>query len=140
MWLKGNLLQINLCHDHDHCVLSLLSSIWLFVTPWTVACRLLYPRDLSSKNTGVGCHFLLQGNLPDPGIKSMFPETPVLEVVPLPAELSRKSFDHVDHNKLWKMIKEMGVPDHLTCLLGNLYAGQEATLRIEHGTEDWLMI
>ena len=38
------------------------------------------------------------------------------------------------------MIKEMGVPDHVTCLLGNLYAGQEATLRIEHGTEDWLMI
>jgi len=48
----------------------------------------------------VGCHFLLQGNLPDPGIKSMFLETPVLEVVSLPVELSGKSFDHMDHNKL----------------------------------------
>ena len=40
-----------------------------------------------------------------------------------------KAFDHVDHNKLWKILKEMGIPDHLTCLLRNLYAGQEATVR-----------
>ena len=45
-----------------------------------------------------------------------------------------KAFDCVDHNKLWKILKEMGVPDHLTCLLRNLYAGQEATVRTEHGT------
>ena len=43
----------------------------------------------------------------------------------------------VDHNKLWKMLKEMGIPDHLTCLLRNLYAGQEATVRTGHGTTDW---
>ena len=43
----------------------------------------------------------------------------------------------IDHNKLWKILKEMGIPDHLTCLLGNLYAGQEATVRIEHETTDW---
>ena len=45
-----------------------------------------------------------------------------------------KAFDHVDHNKLWKTLKDMGIPDHLTCLLRNLYAGQEATVRTKHGT------
>ena len=48
-----------------------------------------------------------------------------------------KTFDCVDHNKLWKVLKEMGIPDHLTCLLRNLYAGQEATVRTGHGTADW---
>ena len=47
-----------------------------------------------------------------------------------------KAFDSVDHNKLWKILKEMGIPDHLTCLLRNLYAGQEATVRTGHGTID----
>ena len=47
-----------------------------------------------------------------------------------------KAFDCVNHNKLWKILKEMGIPDHLTCLLRNLYAGQEATVRTGHGT-DW---
>ena len=55
-----------------------------------------------------------------------------------------KAFDCVDHNKLWKILKEMEIPDHLTCLLRNLYAGQEATVRtghgIEHGTTDWFQI
>jgi len=51
-----------------------------------------------------------------------------------------KDFDCVDHNKLWKILKEMGIPDHLTCLLRNLYAGQEATVRTEHGTTDWFQI
>ena len=48
-----------------------------------------------------------------------------------------KAFDCVDHNKLWKILKEMGIPDHLTCLLRNLYTGQEATVRTGHGTTDW---
>ena len=48
-----------------------------------------------------------------------------------------KAFDFMDHNKLWKILKEMGIPDHLTCLLRNLYAGQEATVRTRHGTTDW---
>ena len=51
-----------------------------------------------------------------------------------------KAFDCVDHNKLWKVLKETGIPDHLTCLLRNLYAGQEATVRTGHGTTDWLQI
>ena len=49
-----------------------------------------------------------------------------------------KAFDCVDYNKLWEILKEMGIPDHLTCLLRNLYAGQEATVRTGHGTTDWL--
>ena len=51
-----------------------------------------------------------------------------------------KAFDCVDHNKLWKILKEMGKPDHLTYLLRNLYAGQEATVRTGHGTTDWFQI
>ena len=51
-----------------------------------------------------------------------------------------KAFDCVDQNKLWKILKEMGVPDHLTCLLRNLYAGQEATVITRHGTTDWFQI
>ena len=51
-----------------------------------------------------------------------------------------KAFDCVDHNKLWKILQEMGIPDHLTCLLRNLYAGQEATVRMGHGTTDWFQI
>ena len=51
-----------------------------------------------------------------------------------------KSFDCVDHNKLWKILKEMGIPDHLTCLLRNLYAGLEASVRTGHGTTDWFQI
>ena len=49
-------------------------------------------------------------------------------------------FDCVDHNKLWKILREMGIPDYLTCLLRNLYAGQEATVRTGHGTTDWFQI
>ena len=51
-----------------------------------------------------------------------------------------KAFECVDHNKLWKILQEMGIPDHLTCLLRNLYAGQEATVRTGHGTTDWFQI
>ena len=51
-----------------------------------------------------------------------------------------KSFDCVDHNKLWKILKEVGIPDHLTCLWRNLYAGQDATVRTGHGTTDWFQI
>ena len=51
-----------------------------------------------------------------------------------------KAFDCVDYNQLWKILKEMGIPDHLTCLLRNLYAGQEAPVRTGHGTTDWFQI
>ena len=51
-----------------------------------------------------------------------------------------KAFDCVNHNKLWKIVKDMGIPDHLTCLLRNLYAGQEATFRTGHGTTGWFQV
>ena len=51
-----------------------------------------------------------------------------------------KAFECVNHNKLWKILKKMGIPDHLTCLLRNPYAGQEATVRTGHGTTDWFQI
>ena len=51
-----------------------------------------------------------------------------------------RAFDCVDHNKLWKILREMGIPDHLTCLLRNLYAGQKAAVRTGHGTTDWFQI
>ena len=51
-----------------------------------------------------------------------------------------KDFDHVDHNKLWKILKDMGTSDHLTCLLRNLHVGQAATVRSRHGTTDWFQI
>ena len=51
-----------------------------------------------------------------------------------------KAFDCVDHNKLWEILREMGIPDHLTCLLRNLHADQEATVRTGHGTTDWFQI
>ena len=51
-----------------------------------------------------------------------------------------KAFDCVEHNKLWEILKAMGIPDHLTCLLRNLYADQEATVRTGHGTTDWFQI
>ena len=51
-----------------------------------------------------------------------------------------KAFDYVDHNKLWKILQEMGIPDHLICLLRNLYTSQEATVRTGHGTTDWFQI
>ena len=51
-----------------------------------------------------------------------------------------KAFGCVDHNKLWKILQEMGIPEHLTCLLRNLYAGQEATVRTGHGTMDWFQV
>ena len=51
-----------------------------------------------------------------------------------------EAFDCVDHNKLWKILQEIGIPDHLTCILRNLYAGQEATVRTGHGTTDWFQI
>ena len=57
-----------------------------------------------------------------------------------PALLTTKTFDHVDHNTLWKILQEMEIPDHLTGLLRNLYAGQEAKVRTGHGTTNWFQI
>ena len=63
-----------------------------------------------------------------------FQKTSISALLTMPKPLT------VDHNKLWKILKEMGIPDHLTCILINLYAGQEATVRTGHGTTDWFQI
>ena len=68
--------------------------------------------------------------------KGSFRQTPISALLTKLA----KAFDCVDHNKLWKILQEMGIPDHLTCLLRNLYAGQKATVRTGHGTTDWFQI
>ena len=136
--------------------------------------RLPHPWDSPGKNTGVGCHFLLQcmkvksesevtqscPTLSDPmdcsppgsSIQGIF-QARVLEwgaIAFSTKEFQKniyfcligyaKAFDCMDHNKLWKILKEMGIPDHLTCLLRNLYTGQEAIVRTEHGTTDWFQI
>ena len=119
------------------------------------ATRLPCPWDSPGKNTGVGCHFLLQCmkvkserevahscltpsdpmdcSLPGSSIHGIFQAKYWSRV------LLSSPFDFMDHNKLWKILKEMGILDHLTCLLRNLYAGQEATVRTRHGT-DWFQI
>ena len=63
-----------------------------------------------------------------------FQKTSISALLTMPRPLT------VDHNKLWKILKDMGIPDHLTCLLRNLYAGQEASVRTGHGTTDWFQI
>ena len=73
-----------------------------------------------------GLPFPSPGDLPDPGIE---PRSPALQADSLPDYA--KAFDCVDHNKLWKVLREMGIPDHLTFLLRNLYAGQEAAVRLD---------
>ena len=84
-----------------------------------------------------GLPFPSPGDLPDPGIE---PRSSALQADGLPSEPPGKPLDCVDHHKLWKILKEMGIPNHLTCLLRNLYAGQEATVRTGYGTTDWFQI
>ena len=84
-----------------------------------------------------GLPFPSPGDLPDPGIE---PRSSALQADGLPSEPPGKPLDCVDHHKLWKILKEMGIPNHLTCLLRNLYAGQEAIVRTWHGTTDWFQI
>ena len=94
----------------------------------------------------------LPGDLSDPGIKPRSYLSPTLAGILclLHWELQEnicfcftdyaKAFDYVDHNKLWKILKEMGIQGHLTCLLRNLYSGQETTVRTGHGTTNWFQI
>ena len=73
-------------------------------------------------------------DIPDPGIK---PRSLALQADALPSEPRGKPFDCVEHKKSWKALREMGIPDHLTCFLRNLCVGQEATVRTLYGTTDW---
>ena len=116
--------------------------------------RLLRPWDSPGKNTGAGCHFLLQCmkvrsqsevaqscptlsnpmdcRLPGSSVHGIF-QARVLEWGDIPFS----AFNCVDHKKLWKILKEIGIPDHLTCFLRNLYISQEAGVRTGRGTTDW---
>ena len=104
--------------------------------PHGLPARLLSPWDFPGKDFGVGLPFPSPGDLPDPGIKSV---SPALQADSLSLSYQRSSW-YADHNKLWKIPKEVEIPDHLTCLLRNLHVGQEATVRTEHGTTDWFKI
>ena len=142
------------------CVLLLLllshfSRVQLCATPQTAVTSLPHPWDSPGKNTGVGCHFLHQCMK----VKS---ESEVAQSCPtlsdpmdcsLPGSSIHGTFqarvlewgaiafsDCMDHDKLWKILKELEIPDHLTCLLRNLYAGQEARVRSEHGASDCFKI
>ena len=95
---------------------KLLSPVWLLVTPWTTAYQA--PPSMGFFQARVGCHCL---------------------VLPYFIDYA-KPFDCVDHNKPWKALKEMWLSDHVTCLLRNLYVGQEVTVRTLYGTTDWLRI
>ena len=92
-----------------------------------------------------GLPFPSAGDLPDPGIELRSPSLEADALTSDPPGTKHiyfcfidyaKASDYVDHNKLWKILQEMGIPDHLTCLLRNLYAGQEATVTTGHGTTD----
>ena len=128
-----------------------LSRVRLFATPWTIAYQASQSMGFSRQQYWSGCHFLLQGIFPtqgsNPGLPhrgrhftlwaqwwSLSPWDFLSHIFPYE---KAKALDCVDHNKLWKILKEMGIPDHLICLLRNLYAGQEAIVRTEHGTTDW---
>ena len=142
----------------------MLSSVRLFVTPWTVSCQTPLSMEFSRPEYWSGLPFPSPQDLPDPEIK---PGSPALQADSLPSEPFgeianicwiiekarvfqkniyfcfidyAKAIDCVDYNKLWKILKEMEIPDHLTYLLRNLYAGQEATVRTGHGTTDWFQI
>ena len=115
---------------------KLLSRARLFATPWTAAYQAPLSLGFPSQEYWNGLPFPSPGDLPDPGIKSV---SPALQADSLSLSYQRSSW-YADHNKLWKIPKEVEIPDHLTCLLRNLHVGQEATVRTEHGTTDWFKI
>ena len=134
------------------------------MTPWTEAHQAPLSMEFPRQGYRSGLLSPSPGDLPDPEIK---PGSPALQADSLPSEPFgeianicwiiekagvfqkniyfcfidyAKAIDCVDHNTVWKILKEMEIPDHLTYLLRNLYAGQEATVRTGHGTTDWFQI
>ena len=100
------------------------------MTPWTTALRAPLPMGFPRQECWSVLPFPSPGYLPHIGTE---PGSPIFID-------HAKAFDYMDHNKLWKILKEMGIPDHLICLLRNLYAGQEAAIRTGCGTTDWFQI
>ena len=131
---------------------KLLSRVRLFAIAWTAACKAPPSMGLSTQEYWSGVP------LPSPDVQAGFRKDRGIrdQIANIYWDIKKvrkfqkniyfcfmdyaKAFDCVDHNKLWKILKEMGIPDHLTCLLRNLYAGQEARVRTGHGTTDWFQI
>ena len=153
-------------HNSLTCV-CVLTHVWLCVTPWTVTHHAPLSMGFSRLVYWSGLPFSALGDLPDPGIKSaslmslalaggFFTTSAIWEVnwslwiIEKAREFQKniyfcfidyaKAFGCVDHKKLLKILKVMGIPDHLTSLLRNLYAGKEATVGTGHGTTDWFQI
>ena len=112
-------------------IMAYLSRVRLSATPWTVAHQAPLSMDSPGKNTRV------EQEIKSPSSAGKKKQESSRKNIYFCFIDYTKAFDCVDHNKLWKILKEMGIPDHLTCLLRNLYAGQEATVRTGHGTTDW---
>ena len=135
-------------------VVQSLSHLRLFVTPWMVACH----APLSSTISSSLLKFMSTEMVKLPDVQAGFRKVRgtrgqianIRWIMEKGREFQKNiyfcfidyanAFDCVDHNKLWKILKEMEIPDHLTCLLRNLYAAQEATVRTGHGTTDWFQI
>ena len=125
----------------------MLSCVRLFATPGTVAYHAPLSIGFSRQEYWSGLPFSSPEDLPKQRNKGRDQIANIRWIMEKARECQKniyfcftdyaKAFDCVDHNKLWGILKEMGIPDHLTCLLRNLYAGQEATVRTGHGTTDW---
>ena len=153
-------------HSSQFSPVQLLSHVWLFVIPWTTSRQ----ASLSITNSWSISHAckvmlkILQARLQQ-YVNQEFPDVQagfrkgrrtrdqianIHWIIEKAREFQKniyfcfndytKAFDCVDHNKLWNILKEMGIPDHLTCLMRNLYAGQETIVRTRHGTMDWFQI
>ena len=125
---------------------QLLSHVQFFAAPWTVTWQAPLSMEFSRQEHWSGLPFPIPWDLLNPGIEPVSLVSPVTGGFFITNAIYfcfinyAKVFDCVDHNKLWKILKEMGIPGHLTCLPRKLYAGQEATVRTGHGTTDRFQI
>ena len=125
---------------------QLLSHVQFFAAPWTVTWQAPLSMEFSGQEHWSGLPFPIPWDLLNPGIEPVSLVSPVTGGFFITNAIYfcfinyAKVFDCVDHNKLWKILKEMGIPGHLTCLPRKLYAGQEATVRTGHGTTDRFQI
>ena len=139
-WLCVLLYPHGECVAHScHCCLVVKSCLTLLWPHWQSPTRLLCPWQFPGKNSGVGCHFLLWGTFLTQGSNPSLLHCREILCHWATWEACTAPCRHLINN-LINILKEMGISDHLTCLLNNLYAGQEATVRTGHGTTDWFQI
>ena len=121
-------------------LLSHFIPVWLFVTLWTVARQAPLSTGFSRQEYWSGFPGPPPGNLPDPGMGTASLISPAFVCRFFNTSATWEVFDCVDYDRLWKILKEIGVSDHVTCLQRYLYAGQEATVRTGYGTTGWFQI